>query len=322
MRFTFPIYLLLASCVFAQQSQTTEIIAITPDTVIASINGQEFTAGEFERITQNLPSDSRALAASNPQAFLEQYAHSLTMAAEAEKAKLHEVSPYKEQLRDSRRQILIQAMMSHQRESTVVPVEELKKQFEANKDGFKQVRAKVIFISRVSQATTLADGKTKTATPEEIGQKVAAVAKEAKEGADFVQLARDYSDDRGTADKQADLPYPIRANATNIPAEIRNPLLAAKPGEVVGPIEHQTGFYFFRVEGVDAPDFDRAKPEIEKEIKEARVRRWIDEMKAKSTVKLDHDPFWKTFAAANAPDNPSGSQVAPAPKPAEREPAK
>src|SRR5947209_4033019 len=90
-----PVFLLAATSVFAQgqstapqSAETYEITAITPDTVIATLNGRKFTAGELERISQNLNPQLRQMAATQPKAFLEQYAYAELIAKEAEKAKI------------------------------------------------------------------------------------------------------------------------------------------------------------------------------------------------------------------------------------------
>src|SRR4051794_885906 len=113
-----PLVIFTLSCAFAQgpaatpkAPQGSEIITITPDTVIATVNGRKFTAGEFERMTQNLTPQMRQLAATQPKSFLEQYAYADTLAKEAEKANVAQMSPYRERLEDARRQILAQGLI-------------------------------------------------------------------------------------------------------------------------------------------------------------------------------------------------------------------
>ena len=80
---------------------------------------------------------------------------------------------------------------------------------------------------------------------------------------------------------------------------MRTPLLAAKVGDIVGPIQHNSGYYLFRVDGIEQASFESVKDEIEKNMRQVAVNRWIDDLQKKSTVTLDHDAFWKTFLAAN-----------------------
>lgn len=298
MRFFLPSCFLAVSCVLAQQ-QSSEIITITPDTVIAVVNGENFTAGDFERISHGLTPQFRSLAAADPKKFFEEYAHSLMLAREGEKAKLHEAFPYKQRIEDARRQILADAIIQQRSASIVISPEQIEAHYKARAEDYREAAVKVIFLSRIAQITNLQDGKSKSLSVEEIKAKANEVAKLARDGKDFVELAKEHSDDRTTADKGADLPAPIRAGAANIPWEMRSAVLQAKPGDVVGPIEHATGFYIFRVEEVKVPPLAALRKEIEKELREAELKKWLDEVKAQSSATLTNDAFWTTFKAAN-----------------------
>jgi hypothetical protein len=320
MRWLFPFLLVCALSVSAQipASQPTELVPITPDTVVAIVNGQKFTAGDLERITKDLSPQLRALAGSNPKSFLQQYAQTLTFAAEAEKAELQNRAPYRERIVDARNEILAKALVDEYRANLQVTPEEVRKSYETKRPNLKQARAKVIFISRMSQVSNLGDKSAKVATPEEIKAKVDSVTAAAREGADFAKLAAENSDDRATADKQADLPYPIRADAKNIPVDMRDAVVSAKPGDIVGPLEHATGYYLFRIESIEVPPFEEVRSELEDDLKSGRVQQWLAGLRSKSTVELQNDGFWQTFLAANGQQAPAPEQAKPSrtePKP-------
>jgi len=310
MRCPFLAYLFIISCASAQTNQipvpppaqppqTSDVITITPDTVIATVNGRQFTAGDLEKITRNLNPQSRQLAASQPKAFLEQYAFGESLAAEAVKLKIDQVPPYRDRLAGARRQILTQGLLEQKKSEFKITPEEMKKYYEANQAGFRQASVKVLFISRVSLVRNLGDGSTKSVTPEEIKAKVEKVAKLAKDGGDFAALAKEYSDDRNTADHGADLPYPIRANSAEIPENVREALMAGAAGDIIGPLEHTSGFYLFKIKSQSQAPLESVRADIERSIQETKLREWIDQQKAKTTVTLDHEPFWKTFVAAS-----------------------
>lgn len=301
MRSTFPVLALMASCLCAQtpRQNSPDLVEITPDTVIATVNGQKFTAGDLKRITQNLSPGLRSLAGSDPKKFLEQYALGLTLQTEAMKARLQETAPYRERIAAATRDILVKGVIAEREKNLKIAPDEIQKKYDANKSDYRQAKVRVIFVSREGYQTEMASGKTKTTSPEEARDKVAKVAKLAREGGDFVQLAKEYSDDRATAEADAVFPFPIRANSMNVPSTIIIPVLSAKPNEIVGPIEHNTGYYLFRVDSAGQASLDEVKDEIEKELRKAAVNRWIADLQKKSTVTLDHEAFWKTFLAAN-----------------------
>lgn len=280
-------------------SQAVDVIEVKPETPIATVNGKKFTAGEFEMLIPNLPADLRELAATNPKEFLEQYALGLSLQAEAEKMKLEEQWPYRQKLADARRQILVQAVMAEKARLLKINPEEVRKIYQSRAAGYKQASTKVIFVSKLGYEASLSSGAKQTMTPEQAKAKAEKVAKEVRAGRDFVEAARQYSDDPESSAKNADFPYPIRANSANVPQQIRDAVLAGKPGDIVGPVEHDTGWYLFRIEETGAATLNDVKAEIEKELRDAAVRQFVEENRKKSAATLDHEAFWNTFLAAN-----------------------
>jgi parvulin-like peptidyl-prolyl isomerase len=292
MRFLLPLPLLLLPCAFSQQ---VPVEVITNDTVVATVNGRKFTAGDLENLTRDLNPQARELAANDPKAFLENWAYSQLLTAEAERMKLQDRQPFKRRIEDARNQILIQAILGEQTSLAKVTPESVRQAYDDHKADYKQAKVKVIFLSRFAQVATVGSGETKAITAEEMKAKAETAAKKARSGADFLKVAKDFSDDPATADNQADFPYPIRAGDATVPEDIRKAVLAAQPGDIVGPIEHQTGHYIFRVESQTQATFDQVKSEIEKRMRDAAVQEWLDAMKKKTSVSLDHQPFWQAF---------------------------
>ena len=290
---------LFALCVVTLSAQSSsELIPINPDTVIATVNGKPFTAAELENLAMDLPKQLRDMAGSNPQEFLRQYALSVRMQEEADRRKISELTPYKQKLEAAKRQILVQAVLEEVRKSIPVSEETLRKMYQDRLPDFRQVEARVIFVSRAGYQATL-DGKpTKTITPEEAKAKAEKAVAELKKGRDFLAVAKEFTDDPESLKRDARLPAPVRARG-NVPAEIRNPLLAAKEGEIIGPLEHMTGWYILKPESFSTAEFDTVRAELEREVREAGLQKFIGELEAKSTAELQNKPFWDTFLEAN-----------------------
>src|SRR5688500_1048904 len=89
---------LAAQCSFSQlkppEPPATEA-ATTPDTVIGTVNGKKFTAGEYQQLLSNMTPQMREAAMKQPRAMLEQYALFQNILAEAEQSKLDQQTPYK-----------------------------------------------------------------------------------------------------------------------------------------------------------------------------------------------------------------------------------
>src|SRR5690349_13807711 len=140
MKFSLTAYLLLSSFAWSQEISKPPIDG---DAVVATLNGQKMTAREFERIVAVLDPQLRQLAEKNPREFLDQWAMFQVLLADAEKAQMETRSPYKEQLAEARRKVLIQALIDERTKAVAPSAEEQKKLFEANHDRYFQARVKV-----------------------------------------------------------------------------------------------------------------------------------------------------------------------------------
>jgi parvulin-like peptidyl-prolyl isomerase len=251
---------LFCICLIAQISfsQSTEA-GTPPDAVIATVNGKKFTAGDYQRLLLNMTPQMREAAMKQPRAMLEQYALFQNILEEAEKSKLDQQMPYVERIAEARRQILVQARINDQSNAVVVSPDEVKKYYDENRQRYAEAKAKVIFISQISDERRLDGSVTKKREPEESKKLANEVVAKLKSGADFVELAKQHSDDASTADKGADFPDAIRGTSSSVPQNVRDAVLKAKDGDIVGPLEHETGYYIFRVQSVQLAPFESSR---------------------------------------------------------------
>jgi parvulin-like peptidyl-prolyl isomerase len=277
---------LLSACAWTQSLPVDD----PKEAVVAVVNGRKITLSEYKRILEAQDPTMRTVAERQPKAFLEQYALFENVLTAAEKAGLDQQTPFKERIAASRKQILITGFIDEKHKNFVLPPDEPKKFYAANPDMYQQAMVKVIFISRMTETRNLADKTvTSAATPEEIKAKVEKAAKLAREGVDFGKVALDYSDDQASAQKGGVFPHPIRPTSGNVPPNIRQPILAAKAGDIVGPIEHDAGYYIFKIDSNGIAPFDQVKDDIVKEMKDARLKHWLDEFKKSSSVTISNE---------------------------------
>jgi parvulin-like peptidyl-prolyl isomerase len=278
--------LLLSVCAWTQNLPIDD----PSDAVVAVVNGRKITKSEYQKMLESQDANMRAMAQQQPKAFLEQYALYETVLNAAEKAGLEKQSPFKERIAMARRQILVTGFIDQYHKDTTIPTEEAKAFYENNKDMYQQAMVRVIFITGMSETRNVDDRKvTKALTPEEIKAKAAAAAKLAREGTDFAKVAKDYSDDADSAQKGGEFPHPIRPTSANVPANIRSAILAAKAGDIVGPIQHETGFYIFKVLSNGQATFDQVKEDLVKQMKDAKLKNWLDEFKKNSSVTIQNE---------------------------------
>ena len=93
--------------------------------------------------------------------------------------------------------------------------------------------------------------------------KADAVAKLARSGADFAELAKLHSEDPGSKDKGGDLGWFGRGRMVK---EFDEAVFGHKPGEIVGPIESQFGYHIIKVEGF-RPARQRPLAEVKEEVR-------------------------------------------------------
>jgi peptidyl-prolyl cis-trans isomerase C len=266
--------------------------AIKPDTVVAVVNGKSYTAEEMDRILAPLSPVQKQIAQREPQAFLEQFAIFDLIAAMAEKAKLDQKSPYKEQIAETRRQILVTAQVNEYKNSLPIMPADQKKYYEANLDKYKEAKVKIILIPFAPTGATAETAGKKTMTEPEAKAKAESVAKLARSGVDFVKLVKEHSEDPGTSGRDGDLGIAVRSTTTNVPENVRTAILALKQGDVSDPVRQQNGYVIARAESIAVASYDSVKDDIFKEMKDAEVRKFADETKKKASAKIENGAYF------------------------------
>jgi hypothetical protein len=108
-------------------------------TIAVFEDGVPLTMGDFKKIFAVLPPDNQPLVLRDRRTFLQQWAFMRKLAQMAEKQKLDQESPVRDQLEYSRLMILSQAKLSQALNSTVVDPGEIVKFYDTNKERFKEV---------------------------------------------------------------------------------------------------------------------------------------------------------------------------------------
>lgn len=129
----------------------------------------------------------------------------------------------------------------------------------------KQVRARHILIKVDSDASLEAKEEARAKTNDLLGQ--------LRAGADFAELTRKYSQDKGSARKGGDLGYNPRGRMV---APFDEAQFSLQPGDISDLVESNFGFHIIKVEGIregDVPE-EEAKREIaERLFRESRGKK-------------------------------------------------
>jgi peptidyl-prolyl cis-trans isomerase C len=139
--------------------------------------------------------------------------------------------------------------------------EELREIFEQERPG-ERVRARHILL-RIPDGADEADAAAVRELAEDLRRRAAA-------GEDFAALAREHSEDPGSAERGGDLNFFGRGTMV---APFEEAAFALEPGEVSDVVETQFGFHVIRVEERDSPTLDDVRAQLRQEIQQERTAR-------------------------------------------------
>ena len=250
-------------------------------TIAVFDDGVKLTMAEFKQIFAALPPDNQPLVLRDRKTFLQQWAFMRKLAQMADQQKLDQESPTKEQLQYSRLMILSQAKLAEALNSMTVEPAEIIEYYDINKDRFKEVRVKAIYVSFGK------DGK--APTEDEAKAKATKLLADIRGGADFVKLVKENSDDETSKAKDGDFAT-LRRN-DNIPDAIREAVFALKQGEVTEPVRQPNGFYLLRADEVHYRPLSQVRDEIFTELKQRHYGQWLDQTNKGTKVEFTNPAF-------------------------------
>ena len=246
-------------------------------TVIAVFDdGTKLTMGEFKNIYAVLPPNGQQGAVRDRKTFLEQWALLRKLAAAAQKEKLDQASPTREALEYYRLTILSQAAINDQVTNMVPEPEAIDKYYESNKESYKQVKVKAIYITFSKEPVSKSVGGKPLLSEDEAKAKIRKLLNDIRSGADFVKLARENSDDEASREKNGD--FATLRPSDNIPDAIKTAVFALKQGEVSEPVEQPNGLYLLRAEEIGYRPAADVRSEIIENIKQEHFRQWMQQM--------------------------------------------
>ena len=247
------------------------------ETVVAKFDdGTTFTMGDFKKYYQVLPPANQQMALRDRKAFLHQWGLFRKLAKQAEEQKLVEQSPYKEALEYSRMQLLTQARINEALNSATVEPAEILRYYATNKEKYKQVRVKAIYITFGDTAGAQSSKLKKPLTEAEAKGKAEKLLAGIRAGADFVKLVKEHSEDVTSKAKDGD--FAMLRPSDNIPDAFRSAVFALKQGEVSEPLRQAGGFYLLRAEEVTYSPLPQVRDEIFEALKQERYKQWFDQM--------------------------------------------
>ena len=253
--------------------------ALSDDAAIATFeDGAVLTAGQLRGYLTVLDPAKQAVAARSPETLIEEIAFMRKLSAMAEKEKLDQQSPAREQLAFNRMLFLTQIKAGDALNRTQVDQKEVLDFYNANQNQYKQVRVQAIYIAFDGKG--LSEDKAKT--------KAAVLLSELRAGADFAKLAKDSSDDETSRGRDG---YFATLNpADNIPDAFRV-VFDLKQGEISEPVRQENGYYLLKAEKVAVRPLAQLSDQISSDLKQQHFKSWMDRLHGETKVRYPNPAF-------------------------------
>jgi parvulin-like peptidyl-prolyl isomerase len=262
---------------------------IAPDTIVLESNGKKYTKAEVDKIIAGLPPQVQQTARMQAQ-ILGQYFVYQRLAADAEKEGLDQLEPWKSAIDFQRVETLAKAELTNHSNTIQVTPEDEDAYYKKNPDKYRQAKVRVIYISFNPAPNPTGAAASKLPTEAEAKAKIEDLRKQILGGADFGKLAREDSDDTGSASKDGD--FGVIKRSSNYPDAVKNAVFALKAGQVSEPVRQPNGFYLIRVDDFNMEPFNDVRSQIFQEIRQQRFDEWVKAIQAQFKVKVESPAYF------------------------------
>ena len=173
-------------------------------------------------------------------------------------------------------------------EGATLTDEAVKKFYDANSGDFSQVKLSHILILNADSPTVRGE-KIPEALPErEARKRIEEVKTKMRDGANFEELAKQYSQDPGSADNGGDLGYISKGQMT---PEVEKAAFALKEGSFSDIIESPFGFHILHVTEVKVTPLEEVRDQIRQKLGNDQLNGQIEAKIKGSDVKVDESFF-------------------------------
>lgn len=271
--------------------------------VVMRVNGTAVTEREFEEAFHALPEETQRQFANvaGKQAFAEQYVRLKLLAQEGEKMGVDNQPEVRSQLIAERTNVLAGAALM---KLVQQPTEEAARRwYEQNKQHFTSVELSHIVVAYEGGAIPPRDGG-KALSEQAAAQKAVEISMKARNGADFAQLAQQFSDDTNSAQLGGKL-GPVTPGM--LPQEIEAQVFRLAPGQVSGPIPSRYGIHVFKLGPRETRTYEQVKRLVMRQLQQQNAVDRVEVLRKAANVEFDPKffPDAKSWGKTGTPKNPS-----------------
>lgn len=282
---------------------------------VAKVDDEEITTGELQDELDKLPPylKGRVGTPEGRREFLDNLLTRRALMHEAASSGIEKDPQLQKQITEYKERLILQKLMQENIEKDPsINDEEIKKYFDAHPEEFKeseQVRARHILIKTEPGATAAQKGEAK--------KKAQALQARAKKGEDFEKLAKDNSQDPGSATRGGDLGFFPKGRMAK--AFEDTAFAMKKANQLSDVVETQFGYHV--IQYVDRQltkekSFEEAKEQIRRRLAPQKQREsyqgFIDNVKKKHKIDVKDDVLKAMIVTpAAAPEAPGQANVPP-----------
>ncbi|MBI1356142.1 MAG: hypothetical protein GC160_17515 [Acidobacteria bacterium] len=274
-----------AGAAFAQES------AAADDRVVVTINGEDYTANELDLLRRNLPDQYRRQTQNmNNETFVKTLGYLLTLSQRAEDEELMEKEPWKTQLWFNQLNFQAQAYLATINSTLKITEEDKTRYYEEHKDEYSEARVSAIYLD-YSPIPELAEKQGKeVVTERDAWEKAENLLVELRNGADFAELAKENSQDAGSAAKGGDLGF-FSPDDTGLSQAIKDAIFKLDAGQVSAPVKDGGRYYIFKVTARRPRAYDEVAVDVLRRLQNQMMQTKLEELRQSVEIEFK-DPSW------------------------------
>ena len=263
---------------------------VPPEAVVLSVGEEKITKAQFDLILSGLQPQQQAQAQTpkGRRELADRLAEILALSQEAKAEKLDQTQKVQIQLMLSTDQLLANVMYRDFSENAKPDDAALHAYYDSHKADWEEVKARHILIRFQGSKMPLAEGK-KELTDAEALAKATELRAKIVAGADFAEVAKENSDDKGSGANGGDLGS--FGKGQMVP-EFDKEAFLLPVGQMSQPVKTQFGYHLIKVEAHSTKPFDEAKPAILKLMPEQMAKKSLADLKAKRPA-VYNDQYFK-----------------------------
>lgn len=253
------------------------------DTVVAKVGSRNLMFGEVKAWMAGAPPNLQQAFQRDASGVLSSLALLEFLAGEADKDKLGDRSPTKEQIEYLRKTLVAQAFIDRSNTKYFPTQPDVEKFYNEHPERFQMAKVSAIYLAFVDADAAAVPG-VKTRKDAEAKAEIERIGKQLAGGAAFAALAKKLSEDKESAEKGGEFGLIRKSDAVD--DAIKNAVFALKPGQVSAPVKQANGYYLFRLDEYRVQPLSEVREKLYEEIRQVRFNEWFQETQKKYQVEI------------------------------------